>query len=103
MHNENSTADRKEVSLDTLETIYKLAHSGFSPEDISSTLKLNIETIQEIIANDPMHRARMVQSIKEKSAEYRCTQSSRLMISPVMASDDNFYEQSILENDHPSQ
>jgi hypothetical protein len=99
MHNENSTADKKEVSLDTLETIYKLAHSGFSPEDISSTLKLSIETIQEIIANDPMLRARMVQSIKEKSAEYRCAKSNRLMISPVMASDDNFYEQSILEND----
>jgi hypothetical protein len=39
----------------------------------------------------------MVQSIKAKSAEYRCAMSNRLMISPVMARDDNFYEQSILE------
>jgi hypothetical protein len=46
-----------------------------------------------------MLRARMVQSIKEKSAEYRCAQSNRLMISPVMARNENFYEQSILEAD----
>jgi hypothetical protein len=99
MHNENTTPGKKEVSQDTLEAIVKLVHSGFSPEDISSTLKINIETIQDLIANDPMLRARMVQSIKEKSAEYRCTQSNRLMISPVMARNENFYEQSILEAD----
>jgi hypothetical protein len=99
MHNENTTPGKKEVSQDTLETIVKLAQSEFSPEDISFTLKINIETIQDIIANDPMLRARMVQSIKEKSAEYRCAQSNRLMISPVMARNENFYEQSILEAD----
>jgi hypothetical protein len=82
-----------------LEGIHKLVHSGSSPEDISFVFKINIETIQQIIAKDPMHRTRVVQSIKERSAKYRCAQSNRLMISPVMACDENFYEQSILEND----
>jgi hypothetical protein len=41
----------------------------------------------------------MAQSIKEKSAKYRCVKSNRLMISPVHTSDEHFYEQSILEND----
>jgi hypothetical protein len=99
MHNENSTAGEEQVSQDTLEIILKLDHSGSSPEDISFYLKIDIETIQQIIANDPMHRARVVQSIKERSAEYRCTMSKKLMVCPVIDSDCNFYEQSILEAD----
>jgi hypothetical protein len=97
MHNENSTAGEEQVPQDTLERVLKLVHSGLSPEDISFALKVDIERVQQIIANDPMHRARDVQSIKERSAEYRCAQSNRLMISPVMAHNGNFYEQSILE------
>jgi hypothetical protein len=46
-----------------------------------------------------MHMARGVQSIKDRSVDYRCAQSNRLMISPVMARDENFYEQSVLEAD----
>jgi hypothetical protein len=97
MHNDNRTVVA--VSHDRLEAILKLAHSGSTPEAISFALDLNDQTVIQIIANDPMHRARMVQSIKEKSRKYRCTHSNRLMISPVMARDANFYEQSILEAD----
>jgi hypothetical protein len=97
MHNENRTEGQ--VSQGILETILKLAHSGSSPDAISFALKIDIETVQQLIANDPMNRARVIQSIKEKSRKYRCTQSCRLMISPVMARDGNFYEQSILEAD----
>jgi hypothetical protein len=100
MHNENSTAGKEQVvPQDNLERVLKLAHSGSSPEDISFYLNIDIETIQQIIVNDPMHRAREIKSIKERSAEYRCAQSNRLMISPVMDHDENFYEQSILEAD----
>jgi hypothetical protein len=99
MHNDNHTAGEEQVSHDRLEAILKLAHSGSSPEAISSFLDLNVQTVIQIIANDPMHRAREVKSIKERSAEYRCTLSNRLMVSPVMARDGNFYEQSILEAD----
>jgi hypothetical protein len=100
MHNHNSTAGQEQVvPQDSLERILKLAHSGLSPEDISFAIRIDIEMVQQIIANDPKHRAKEVQSIKERSAEYRCTQSNRLMISPVMAHDENFYEQSILEAD----
>jgi hypothetical protein len=99
MHNENSTAGEEQVSPDTLERVLKLAHTGVSPEDISFAFKVDIERVQQIIAYDPMHRARVVQSIKERSAEYRCTLSKRLMVCPVMDSDGNFYEQSILVAD----
>jgi hypothetical protein len=99
MRNENSTAGEEEVPQDTLERVLKLAHTGVSSEDISFAIKVDIERVQQIIANDPMHRARVVQSIKEKSAKYRCTLSKRLMVCPVMDSDGNFYEQSILVAD----
>jgi hypothetical protein len=96
MHNENSTAGKQVVPQDTLERVLKLAHSGLSPEDISFALKVDIERVQQIIANDPIHRAREVQSIKERSLECRCAQSNRLMISPVMTHDGKF-----LRAEHP--
>jgi hypothetical protein len=99
MHNENQTVGAEQVSKDRLEAIFKLAHSGSSTQDISLFLGLTAQTVDRIIANDPMYRARMVQSIKERSVEYRCTLSKRLMVSPVMACDGDFYEQSILEAD----
>jgi hypothetical protein len=99
MHNENQTAGTEQDSQDQVEAILKLAYNGLSPDAISSFFGLNTQMVRRVIANDPMHRAREVQLIKERSAEYRCAQSNRLMISPVMAHDENFYEQSILEAD----
>jgi hypothetical protein len=96
MQNDVTPGDDR-VSQGTLETIIKLAHSGISPEDISFVIRVDIESVWWIIADDPRCNAREVQSIKERSAKYRCAQSNRLMISPVMARDGNFYEQSILE------
>jgi hypothetical protein len=100
MHNENSTAGKEQVvPQHTLEGVLKLAHTGLSPEDISFAFKIDIERVQQVIANDYMDRARVVQSIKERSVEYRCTLSKRLMVCPVMDSDGKFYEQSILVAD----
>jgi hypothetical protein len=99
MHNENRTEGEEQVAQGILEAILKLANSGSSPEAICFFLGLKAQTVQQIIANDPKHRAGQIQSIKDKSRKYRCTQSNRLMISPVMARDGNFYEQSILEAD----
>jgi hypothetical protein len=62
-------------------------------------IELNTQIVQRVIANDPARRTKVVQLIKERSAKYRCTQSNRLMISPIMARNENFYEQSILEAD----
>jgi hypothetical protein len=97
MHNENRTEGEEQVAQATLEAILKLAHSGLPPEAICFLLGLKAQTVEQIIANDPKHRARVIQPIKDKSRRYRCTQSNRLMISPVMVRDGNFYEQSILE------
>jgi hypothetical protein len=92
MHNESQNEVNDQVSQDALEAIFKLAYSGSSPEVISFFLGLNAQTVHRIIANGPIYRAIMVQSIKEMSAEYRCTLSKRLMVSPVMDCDGNFYE-----------
>jgi hypothetical protein len=100
MDNEGQIAGAEQVSQDQLETILKLAYNGLSPDAICSLLKLNAQMVQQIIvANDPMHMARVVQSILEGSANYRCAKSNRLMISPVLARDEIFYEQSIFEAD----
>jgi hypothetical protein len=40
---------------------------------------------------------KMLETIREKSKRYRCVVSNRLMVSPMMAADGNYYEQSILE------
>jgi hypothetical protein len=50
MHNENSTAGKEQVSQDRLEALFKLAHSGSSPDTISFALKIDIETVQQLIA-----------------------------------------------------
>jgi hypothetical protein len=50
MHHRDNTA------LDHIETIFKLAHSGLTPEGISSVIRIDIEMVQRIIASDPMHR-----------------------------------------------
>jgi hypothetical protein len=76
MH-ENSTDGNEQVSQDRLEALFKLAHSGSSPDAISFSLKIDIETVQQAIANDPKQRTRVVQSIKERSEEYSEEQSQK--------------------------
>jgi hypothetical protein len=100
MHNDNKTAGTEQVSQHQVEAILKLANSGLSLDGISSFCMLSAQMVQQVIANDPIQRARVVESIKEKSRKFRCAQSNRLMISPVLALGKN-YEQCILEA-HPS-
>jgi hypothetical protein len=61
MYNEGPTAATEQVSQDHIEASLKLAHSGLSLEDI--------ETVQQSIASDPMHRARMVQQLKTQDVQ----------------------------------
>jgi hypothetical protein len=72
MENENQTACVEKLSQDRLDAILGLAHSGSSPDSISFALKIDIERVQQVIANDPMHMTRVVQSILERSMEFRC-------------------------------
>jgi hypothetical protein len=99
MSNENQVTRDAELPQTLLETIFKLAHSGSTIEAISFVLGLDIESVRQIIADDPKQMVRVVESITAKSREYRCALSKRLMASPVMAHDGNFYEQSVLEAD----
>jgi DNA-directed RNA polymerase specialized sigma24 family protein len=72
MHNENSAVGAEQVPQDTFEAILKRVFNGLSPEAISPFLGLSIYTVQQAIANDQLHRARMVQTIQDKSRKYRC-------------------------------
>jgi hypothetical protein len=101
MENSNPTAGQQELPQPLLEALHKLIHAGASPEMISSVLGLKYEIVQQLLANDPTQIAALVQSVRERSREFRCVLSNRLMVSPVMAPDGNYYEFSILAA-HPS-
>jgi hypothetical protein len=60
----DQTAGLAQVSQDYLEPDFKLANSGLSPDEISSTLKIKSESIHRTIASGPMLRARVVQQLK---------------------------------------
>jgi hypothetical protein len=64
---------------------------------ISLALKLELEVVRQLLANDPSQGARLTESIREESKKFRCGLSNRLMTSPVMHPDGNYYEQSSIE------
>jgi hypothetical protein len=101
MDNFNSIDDGDKLPQPTLEALQKLIEAGSSPETISFVLGLNIERVRSLIVNDPLQMVKVLESIREKSKRYRCVVSHRLMVSPMMAADGNYYEQSILETQPP--
>jgi hypothetical protein len=96
MENFNSTDDGDKLPQPTLEALQKLIEAVSSPETISFVLGLNIERVRKLIFNDPLEMVKVLESIRERSKRYRCVVSHRLMVSPMMAADGNYYEQSIL-------
>jgi hypothetical protein len=82
-----------------LEAIPKLVQAVASHQAVSSVLGLKLEVVQQVLAKDPSHVAKLIESIREE--EYRCVLSNRPMTSPVMAPDGSYYEQSRLEA-HPT-
>jgi hypothetical protein len=101
MDNFNQTSGEQQLPLHILEALQKLIEAGSPPETISFVLGIDIEQVQKFIAKDPVQVRRQLQSIMKKSQRYRCALPNRLMVSPVMAVDGNYYEQCILEA-HPS-
>jgi hypothetical protein len=81
------------------EVLHKLVHVGASPDTISLVLGVNLELVQQVVAKDPNRAARMIQEFNEKSSEFRCGLSQRLMVTPVMTLDESYYEQSNLRAD----
>jgi hypothetical protein len=95
---DNSNATPEELPQHVLEALYKLVQAGASHAVITLALGLKPEVVRQVLANDP---SQVAKSIREKSRKYRCGLSNRLMTSPVMAPDGNYYEQSCLKA-HPS-
>jgi hypothetical protein len=101
MDNANFNSGEDQLPQHLLEAVHKLIQAGSPPETISFALGLRLEVVQQALANDPKQTARLIEAIKEKSRDYRCALSYRLMACPVMAADENYYEQSVLEA-HPT-
>jgi hypothetical protein len=98
---DNSNATPEELPQHVLEALHKFVQAGASHEVITLALGLKPEVVRQVLANDPSQVAKLTRSIREKSRKYRCVLSNRLMNSPVMAPDGNYYEQSCL-GAHPS-
>jgi hypothetical protein len=100
MANLNRTSGELQVPQPLLEVLQKLIEAGSPPETISIATGIDIEEIRKLLANHPKQLAKLVETIQEKSRRFRCAQSNRLMVSPVLAADENYYEESILQA-HP--
>jgi hypothetical protein len=70
------------------------------PSDIGTPTD-SLEVGQLFIAKDSTQVAKLVESIRDKSRRFRCALSGSLMMSPMLAPDGDFYEQSLLR-EHPS-
>jgi hypothetical protein len=70
----------KELPQYFIDAIHKLIRAGSPPEAISFALGIDIEQVRQIQPIDPSQTSRLVNSIKEKSSEFRCVLSKRLMV-----------------------
>jgi hypothetical protein len=100
MDHSNDTAHGEELTQHLIEAIYNLRASA-SSKMISTFLGVKLAVVEQVLANDPRQVAELIQSISEESKKYRCVLSDKLMTSPVIAPDGNYYEQSCL-GAHPS-
>jgi hypothetical protein len=101
MANFSLTSGEQNLPQDILDTLQKQIEARLPPETISSLLGIDIEQVRRLLANHPKLLAMLVETIKEQSHRFRCAQSNRLMLSPVLAADGNYYDNCILEA-HPS-
>jgi hypothetical protein len=95
--NLNLTFGQEELPQPVIEALHKLIDIGTPPDTICFVLGLKLEVVQQFYVKDSTQAAKLVELIRGKAMRYRCALSSRLMKSPVLAPDGNFYEQSLLE------
>jgi hypothetical protein len=76
--------------------IIRLHRIGQAQEVISAVTGVDIELVRQVVfqLNDPQA---MVAKAQQKSLEFRCSHSARLMRSPVQASNTKLYEKEVLE------
>jgi hypothetical protein len=82
------------------EVILKLHTTGNSTEEISALLGVSHEAVMQVLSdyfNDPRQFREVIETLQQRSREFRCSRSGRLMRTPVLASDGKHYEQSALE------
>jgi hypothetical protein len=81
------------------EIIKKMHKAAGSLEYISNMLGVDLEAVRQVVLqlNDPQLMQAMLAQAQQKSLEFRCSHSNRLMRSPVVASNKKLYEKEVLE------
>jgi hypothetical protein len=88
-----------QVPESTREIIQKLHRIGQAQEVISAVTGVDLELVRQVVfqLNDPQTMQAMVAQAQQRSLEFRCSHSARLMRSPVQASNTKLYEKEVLE------
>jgi hypothetical protein len=89
-----------QVPESTVEIIKKLHHAGQSHEFIRGMTGVDLEVVRQVLAqiDDPQLMQAMLAQAQQRSLRYRCSQSARLMRSPVQACNKKLYEKEVLED-----
>jgi hypothetical protein len=96
MQDLSPTLEANELPLPNLEDLQKLISKEACAEVISTCSKLTTEVVHQFLAYDQIKTGKLVSAIKKKSLQFRCANSKRLLISPVLARDGLNYEERIL-------
>jgi hypothetical protein len=82
-----------------IEMIKNLHSNGQTLEFISTVTKVDLAVVRQVLAHldDPKHMQTILAQAQQKSLEFRCSHSNRLICSPVQASNMKLYEKEALE------
>jgi hypothetical protein len=85
-----------QVKIEMIKNMHSL---GQPLEFISTATKVDLAVVRQVIAHmdDPQHMQTMFAQVQQKSLEFRCSLSDRLMQNPVQASNTKLYEKEVLE------
>jgi hypothetical protein len=81
-----------------VEMIMKLHSAGQTHEFISAMTGADLAVVRQVLAlDDPQIMQAILAQAQQKSMEFRCSHSDRLMRSPVQASNTKLYDKEVLE------
>jgi hypothetical protein len=84
-----------------VEPILNLYRAGTPPQTISLSFNISLEAVMSLVSSqqkDPSHARSVLQSLEQRSEEFRCSLTKRLMGTPVVASDGKLYNLTALSN-----
>jgi hypothetical protein len=88
------------IPQSAVEVIWKVHSIGKTHEFISAHTGFDLAMVRQVLAplDDPNHMQVILAKVQQKSLEFRCSHSAKLMRSPVQASNTKLYEKEVLED-----